>query len=176
MGDDLVELSEPMTLMRTKDVKHLLDRIEELEAERDDYAFKWAEANNTYSEMHVALSEANDKLAKAVEERDEALNQLDSARHSIGVLEKRVKTFCDGWGIADKGRIEAEAKLATCEKYRDAYAEMDRIGTEAYRDLEAKLEKVVKVLETIVDQNGYADDPWGIARTTLAELKGEKVD
>ena len=69
---------------------------------------------------------------------------------------------------------ELEAKLATCEKYRDAYAEMGRIGTEAYRDLEAKLEKVVKVLETIVDQNGYADDPWGIARTALAELKGEK--
>jgi chromosome segregation ATPase len=29
-------------------------------------------------------------LAKAVEERDEALNQLDSARHSVDVLEKRV--------------------------------------------------------------------------------------
>jgi chromosome segregation ATPase len=52
------------------------------------------------------------KLAKAVEERDEALNQLDSARHSVDVLEKRVKTFCDGWGVADKGRIEAETKLA----------------------------------------------------------------
>ena len=55
MSDDLVELSEPMTLMRTKDVRHLLDRIEKLEAERD-----------------------------------EALNQLDSARHSIDVLERRV--------------------------------------------------------------------------------------
>lgn len=31
------------------------------------------------------------KLAKAVEERDEALNQLDSARHSVDVLEKRIK-------------------------------------------------------------------------------------
>ena len=29
-------------------------------------------------------------LAKAVEERDEALNQLDSAMHSVDVLEKRV--------------------------------------------------------------------------------------
>ena len=36
---------------------------------------------------------------------------------------------------------ELEAKLATCEKYRDAYAEMDRIGTEAVRDLEAKLKR-----------------------------------
>jgi hypothetical protein len=29
------------------------------------------------------------------------------------------------------------AKLATCEKYRDAYAECDRIGTQTVRDLEA---------------------------------------
>jgi Lar family restriction alleviation protein len=41
--------------------------VAELERERDDYAFKLDDANNTYSEMHVALSEANDKLVKAVE-------------------------------------------------------------------------------------------------------------
>ena len=29
------------------------------------------------------------------------------------------------------------AELATCEKYRDAYAECDRIGTQTVRDLEA---------------------------------------
>jgi chromosome segregation ATPase len=40
--------------------------IAEAEKERDDYAFKLADANNTYSDMHVALSEANDKLAQAV--------------------------------------------------------------------------------------------------------------
>ena len=38
----------------------------------------------------------------------------------------------------------AAAKLATCEKYRDAYAECDRIGTQAVRDLEAKLKTVVE--------------------------------
>ncbi len=32
-----------------------------------------------------------------------------------------------------------EAKLATCEKYRDAYAECDRIGAQSMADLEAKL-------------------------------------
>ena len=37
---------------------------------------------------------------------------------------------------------ELEARLTTCEKYRDAYAECDRIGTQAVRDLEAKLAKV----------------------------------
>ena len=30
MSDSPAQLSEPMTLMRTKDVKHLADRIEEL--------------------------------------------------------------------------------------------------------------------------------------------------
>ena len=59
------------------------------------------------------------KLAKVVEERDEALNQLDSARHSIDVLLKRAKTFCDGWGVADKGRIEAEAKLVKAKNFLD---------------------------------------------------------
>ena len=32
MSDIPAQLSEPMTLMRTKDVKHLADHIEELEA------------------------------------------------------------------------------------------------------------------------------------------------
>ena len=80
-------------------------------------------------------------------ERDEALNQLDSARHSISVLEKRAKTFCDGWGIADKGRIEAEAKLA----------------------------KAVKALE-FLDENYrliWGVTARAKMRTTLAELKGE---
>jgi hypothetical protein len=35
---------------------------------------------------------------------------------------------------------ELEAKLAACEKYRDAYAECDRIATQTVRDLEAKLQ------------------------------------
>lgn len=44
-------------------------------------------------------------------------------------------------------RIEAlTAELATCEKYRDAYDEMGRIGTQAVRDLEAKLAKTEGLL------------------------------
>jgi DNA repair exonuclease SbcCD ATPase subunit len=59
--------------------------VAELERECDDYAFKLADANNTYSEMHVALSEANDKLAKAVEVLRgcrETILQLVNSRHS----------------------------------------------------------------------------------------------
>jgi hypothetical protein len=52
------------------------DRIDALTAERDDYAFRLADANNTYSEMHVALNEANDKLAKAVEALDDLLEAI----------------------------------------------------------------------------------------------------
>jgi chromosome segregation ATPase len=36
---------------------------------------------------------AADRIEALVRERDEALNQLDSARHSVDVLEKRVAHF-----------------------------------------------------------------------------------
>ena len=69
-------------------------------------------------------------------------------------------------------------KLATCEKYRDAYAECDRIGTQTVRDLEAKLAKAVEALGLIV-----VDNTWGLehktymkCRATLAEIKGESHD
>ena len=77
--------------------------------------------------------------------------------------------------------IAAEAKLATCEKYRDAYAECDRIGTQAVRDLEAKLAECEARLGKAVEALDYCINApfsgWtiaqGYARTTLAEIKGE---
>jgi hypothetical protein len=44
---------------------------------------------------------------------------------------------------------------------------------ERIKELEAKLAKAVEALVQMVGKRYYADDPWGIARTTLAELKGE---
>ena len=38
---------------------------------------------------------------------------------------------------------------------------------------EAKLAKAVKALVQMVGKKYYADDPWGIARATLAALKGQ---
>ena len=38
-------------------------------------------------------------------------------------------------------------------------------------ELEAKLAKAVEALVQIVGKRYYADDPWGIARATLATLK-----
>ena len=91
---------------------------------------------------------------------------------------------------------ELEAKLATCEKYRDAYAEMDRIGTEAVRDLDQKLAKISHTLQALIDASTYmqsssaynkhrhnntiTDAIWSqwakqlrISRKRLAELKGD---
>ena len=63
------------------------------------------------------------------------------AADRIEALTAKVKLMYDLDAINGE-KIEAlEAKLVTCEKYRDAYAECDRIGTQAVRDLEAKLAK-----------------------------------
>ena len=70
-----------------------------------------------------------------------------------------------------------EAKLATCEKYRDAYAEMGRIGTQAVRDLEAKLAAAIKLAELIRKYAGMGMNPstdlQHMASDLLAILKGE---
>ena len=71
-------------------------------------------------------------------------------------------------------------KLATCEKYRDAYVECDRIGTQAVRDLEAKLAKAVEALGDISGNGNAAGRSPQLmsdkARATLAEIKGESHD
>jgi hypothetical protein len=61
------------------------DRIEALEAKLHHYKHEVVE---------TALANENDALSsldKIVQERDEALNQLDSARHSVEVLKRRVQ-------------------------------------------------------------------------------------
>jgi len=57
---------------------------------------------------------------------------------------------------------ELEAKLATCEKYRDAYDKMGRIGTEAYRDLEAKLAMSVLALEAWLNVAAHCSIEEGV--------------
>jgi hypothetical protein len=71
------------------------------------------------------------------------------------------------------------AKLATCEKYRDAYAECDRIGTQAVRDLEAKLAaaeaEAKKYKHAFAAQSRKLQAVLHIegVKATLAEIKGE---
>jgi hypothetical protein len=80
---------------------------------------------------------------------------------------------------AYQAQLAAEAKLATCEKYRDAYAESDRIGTQAVCDLEAKLDRLVRASTKVHDSHWYSTDgtiegmfDLGEA-LRLAQLKGE---
>ena len=96
-----------------------------------------------------------ENLCLEAADRIEALTeQLAAAQHDA----KEAEAYAE----------ELEAKLATCEKYRDAYAEFDRIGTQAVRDLEAKLAKAEAGLREIAGECGCF-----IARATLAEIKGE---
>jgi hypothetical protein len=72
---------------------------------------------------------------------------------------------------AEAYAAELEAKLKWVLGERDAtFALMLKRAESA----EAKLAKAVKALVKMVGKKYYADDPWGIASATLAELKGDK--
>lgn len=112
----------------------------------------------------------SDDLVKRL--RDHIAVYLDDRGH---VFED--EALCDD--AADRIE-ELEAKLATCEKYRAAYAERDRIGTQAVRELEAKLAKAVEALEAVyeitvepaeTDHRNVRGWIEVTTRTTLAELK-----
>jgi len=102
-------------------------------------------------------------------------------------LVKALRDFADdGYAdlsVAAADRIEQlvainealTAKLATCEKYRDAYAECDSIGTQAVRDLEAKLEKTVELLkEARQDLEEYVTHEWPKDEHPVYERKWER--
>ena len=123
---------------------------------------------------------SDEELTLAIAELQEVVRcRCDEAYRDRGLKDPHCE--CDSADavkvVAD--RIEAlEAKLSTCEKYRDAYAEMGRIGTQAVRDLEAKLAKAVEALDMLV-RDCEADYPPShvaikyFAIGALAEIKGE---
>ena len=78
------------------EIEQAAARIEELQAKLTSMALDCLVASDQAQEAHQAQLAAEAKLAKAVEERDEALNQLDSARHSVDVLLKRVADLKGG--------------------------------------------------------------------------------
>jgi DNA repair exonuclease SbcCD ATPase subunit len=124
--------------------------------ESSDRIEQLQQALKDQSSVSDRLAEANEKLTA---ERDEAWRRAEHVEEQ--------------WG-------RCEAKLATCEKYRDAYDKMGRIGTEAYRELEAKLAKAVEALR-LIEADCEADYPPShlaikyAARATLAEIEGEKT-
>jgi chromosome segregation ATPase len=119
-------------------------------------------------QLEAARADAKEAEAYA-EELEESLRARTAERnHANDVTDA---------AIEEVNRLKA--LLATCEKYRDAYAECDRIGTQAVRDLETKLAKAVEVLTRLL-ATAHADDHDGWqdalkdARATLAEIEGEK--
>ena len=101
------------------------------------------------------------RIKALTKERDDYAHKLMRANNTYTEMHLEIERLSD--------------KLATCEKYRDAYAECDRIGTQAVRDLEAKLAKARVALSEI--QRCVPKHIAGeIARVTLAEIKGESHD
>jgi hypothetical protein len=119
----------------------------------------------------------------------EAADRIDELEVSLqAVLNREAATTAR----YDAKTDELEAKLATCEKYRDAYAECDSIGTQAVRDLEAKLAeceaRLGKVVEGLLLARVHVannEQGWSVGRASarsdlkiinalLAEIEGEK--
>jgi len=71
------------------------------------------------------------------------------------------------------GRESAKDELdQVCAKW----AEVSQSNYQRAKAAEANLAKAQGALHQIAGKKDYADDPWGIARTTLAELKGQDDD
>jgi len=83
------------------DIRQAADRIEALTKERDDYAHKLMQANNTYTEMHLEIERLSDKLAKVVA----AAEELSAAFYSDGNVTERHLRAC-------KAGVKLNATLA----------------------------------------------------------------
>jgi hypothetical protein len=130
----------------------------------------------TDEELVKLLATTNEQLQQALKEQSSVSNRLAEANEKM--KEKFLVVMAErdeAWrraGHAEEQWGRCEVKLATCEKYRDAYAACDRIGTQAYRELEGNLAKAVRGLNAIYvwGEDTYARD---MARTTLAEIDAE---
>ena len=97
---------------------------------------------------------------------------MNEAADRIEALQKALK---DQSSVSDR----LAEQLATCEKYRDAYAECDRIGTQAVRDLEDKLALMVFERDEVImferdeawKRAAHAEKMWGEAEVKLAECE-----
>ena len=119
----------------------------------------WDKLIEPAREALEALIAEGDAMADRIEALTE---QLAAARKDAEEAEAYAGEL-EANGLANRVAImRLEAKLATCEKYRDAYAECDRIGTQAVRDLEARAERLE---EALLWCSGSADfTAGGVAR------------
>lgn len=59
-------MSDTTVTITSETLEYMADRIEKLEAERDGYAHKLMQANDTYTEMHLEIELLKINLAKAM--------------------------------------------------------------------------------------------------------------
>ena len=171
-------------------INEAADRIEALTKERDDYAFKLSDANNTYSEMHVELEALTEQLEAA----------RADAKEAEAYAEELAKERDHWQGVAGR-----EGVCMTCHGPRGApepYGCSDCLNTgycgewhNQMQELREKLAKAVELLkEARQDLEAYVTHDWPkdehpfyerkwerdmeLCRridATLAEIEGEKT-
>jgi hypothetical protein len=121
---------------------------------------------------------AADRIEALVKERDQHLNSFVHWHKQADDLTGQLVAARQDADEAEAYAWELEQRLSICEKHRDAYAECDRIGTQAVRDLEAKLAKAAEMLEAALKYNSAMHGGAGAynkrIKDTLAEIKGGK--
>ena len=135
-------------------ILELADYIKALTKERDDYAFKLADANNTYSEMHVELEALTEQLEQLVATNEAARADAKEAEAYAEELEAKM------------GAIEQELlrRVKLAEEFKNAKGSGTSQRREHYR-MHA-LSEALGAVRSIMK---------GKARATLAEIKGEKT-
>ena len=163
MSDDLVKmarLAQHDERMSTGALYgDLADRIEELEAKLKAIT----ERNDLVEYANVELGE---KLAKAVEERDEAIRRRDAW-----------KSKAEGYDAVRKALREKVGAPWPPNLSRALWAGIAADEKKRADDAEAKLAKAVEVgnkMAHSIEGNYYLPGVVKEWRTTLAELKGEK--
>jgi len=144
------------------DVMQAADRIEALTKERDRFEAALGRACLVGGTTYL------------IEQRDAANARAKEAEAYAEELERDLKTCRMAQAVMDNTVAELERERDEARKYRDAYAECDRIGTQAVRDLEAKLAKAVEAAEQLASDAVPCVCNYCLeARATLAEIKGE---
>jgi hypothetical protein len=178
MSDD----KELIARLRSKRQKG--NRFDSLEYEAADRIEALTKERDVLISQHAVMMMERDAAQFEIEQLEAARADAKEAEAYAEELEKER----DEWKSLAEAAIkddaskniyyaELKAKLATCEKYRDAYAECDRIGTQAVRDLEAKLAKAVEALKEALyflkPTESDMEKKAGIYRivTTLAEIE-----
>jgi chromosome segregation ATPase len=131
-----------------------LGRIETLTKERDDYAFKLSDANNTYSEMHVELEALTEQLKAARADAKEAEAYAEDL--------ERERDYTEGTNEVLRGENQRlEAKLAKAVEGLRFYAA--GFWHDNYPG------------GVVHEVNGVAHLDYGQkAQATLAEIEGER--